>query len=43
MIQFETLKYKNFLSTGNVFTEVNFQETPTTLVVGQTVVVSLQC
>ena len=34
MIQFETLKYKNFLSTGNVFTEVNFQETPTTLVVG---------
>ena len=34
MIQFETLKYKTFLSTGNVFTEVNFQETPTTLVVG---------
>ena len=34
MIQFETLKYKNFLSTGNNFTEVNFQDTPTTLVVG---------
>ena len=28
------LSTKNFLSTGNVFTEVNFQETPTTLVVG---------
>ena len=34
MIQFETLKYKNFLSTGNNFTEVDFQDTPTTLVVG---------
>lgn len=34
MIQFETLKYKNFLSTGNNFTEVDFQNTPTTLVVG---------
>ena len=34
MIQFQKLRYKNFLSTGNNFTEVNFQETPTTLVVG---------
>ena len=34
MIEFETLKYKNFLSTGNNFTEVDFQDTPTTLVVG---------
>ena len=34
MIIFETLKWKNFLSTGNTFTEINFREHPTTLVVG---------
>ena len=34
MIVFETLKWKNFLSTGNSFTEVDFQQYPTTLVVG---------
>jgi len=34
MINFKTLKFKNFLSTGNNFTKINFDETPTTLVVG---------
>ena len=34
MIVFQKLRWKNFLSTGNQFTEVNFQETSTTLVVG---------
>ena len=35
MIIFEKLKYKNFLSTGNSFTEIDLQAAPTTLVVGQ--------
>lgn len=34
MIKFESIRWKNFLSTGNTFTEINFQESPTTLVVG---------
>lgn len=34
MIVFEHLRWKNFLSTGNQFTEVNLTEHPTTLVVG---------
>jgi len=34
MIEFEKLRWKNFLSTGNNFTEINFQESPTTLIVG---------
>ena len=34
MITFTTLKWKNFLSTGNSFTTVNFSESKTTLVVG---------
>ena len=34
MIVFKTLKFKNFLSTGNYFTEINFDEAPNTLVVG---------
>lgn len=34
MIVFETLRWKNFLSTGNTFTEVNLREHNTTLVVG---------
>jgi DNA repair exonuclease SbcCD ATPase subunit len=34
MILFETIRWKNFLSTGNQFTEVNFQEHNTTLIVG---------
>ena len=35
MIVFKKLRYKNFLSTGDSYTEINFTETPTTLVVGQ--------
>ena len=35
MIHFEKLRYKNFLSTGNNFTEIDFEKAPTTLVVGQ--------
>lgn len=34
MIVFKTLKFKNFLSTGNYFTEIKFDEAPNTLVVG---------
>ena len=34
MIIFEKLRFKNFLSTGNNFTEVDFEMSPTTLVVG---------
>jgi len=35
MIHFEKLRFKNFLSTGNNFTEIEFETAPTTLVVGQ--------
>ena len=35
MIQFKKLRYKNFLSTGNNLTEIDFDTHPTTLVVGQ--------
>ena len=35
MIYFERLRFKNFLSTGNNFTDIEFEKTPTTLVVGQ--------
>lgn len=35
MITFHSLRYRNFLSTGDNFTELNLMETPTTLVVGQ--------
>jgi DNA repair exonuclease SbcCD ATPase subunit len=35
MIVFEKLRFKNFLSTGNNFTEISFDDCPTTLVVGQ--------
>jgi DNA repair exonuclease SbcCD ATPase subunit len=34
MILFEKLRYKNFLSTGNQFTEINFTTASTTLVIG---------
>jgi len=34
MIIFEKLRYKNFLSTGNAFTEIDFTRSPSTLVVG---------
>ena len=35
MITFKTLRWKNFLSTGNNWCDLNFQEAKTTLVVGQ--------
>lgn len=34
MIYFEKLRWKNFLSTGNAFTEVDFTRSPSTLIVG---------
>ncbi len=34
MILFETIRWKNFLSTGNQFTEINFQKSLTTLIIG---------
>lgn len=35
MIIFKKLRWKNFLSTGNVFTEINLNEHNTTLIVGE--------
>ena len=35
MIKFKSLRYKNFLSSGNVFTEISLNKDKTTLVVGQ--------
>ena len=34
MIYFEKLRWKNFLSTGNAFSEVEFTRSPSTLIVG---------
>ena len=34
MILFEKVRWKNFLSTGNQFTEVNLEENSTTLIIG---------
>jgi len=34
MIIFEKIRWKNFLSTGNQFTEVNFQQSATNLIIG---------
>jgi len=34
MITFEKIRWKNFLSTGNHFTEVNFQQKNTNLIIG---------
>lgn len=34
MLQFQKIRYKNILSTGNTFTEIRLDENPTTLVVG---------
>ena len=34
MILFDTIRWKNFLSTGNQFTEVNFKKSSTTLIIG---------
>jgi DNA repair exonuclease SbcCD ATPase subunit len=35
MINFKTIRWKNFLSTGNTFTEIQFDKTDTTLVLGE--------
>lgn len=34
MIKFQSILWKNFLSTGNNFTEIDFDKSPTTLVIG---------
>ena len=34
MILFEKIRWKNFLSTGNQYIELDFQENETTLIVG---------
>ncbi len=34
MILFEKIRYKNFLSTGNQFTEISFTDSQTTLIIG---------
>ena len=35
MIVFNKVRYKNFLSTGNIFTEISLNENATTLIVGE--------
>src|SRR6056300_812635 len=35
MIEFKSVRYKNFLSTGNDFTEIKLNKSPNTLIVGQ--------
>ena len=35
MINFKTIRWKNFLSTGNIFTELNLSTPGTTLIVGE--------
>lgn len=35
MISFKTIRWKNILSTGNVFTEVRLDKSPNTLIVGE--------
>lgn len=35
MINFHTVRWKNFLSTGNQFTEVRLDRSPTTLIIGE--------
>lgn len=35
MILFEKIRWKNFLSTGNAFTEINLNESTTTLIIGE--------
>jgi len=34
VITFKTLKWRNFLSTGNQFIEMNLQKAPSTLIIG---------
>ena len=35
MIIFKTVRWKNFLSTGNQFTEIQLDRSPTTLIIGE--------
>ena len=35
MIQFKSCRWKNFLSTGNEFIDIQLDKTPSTLIVGQ--------
>ena len=35
MLKFKNVKWKNFLSTGDKFTEVSLTRSPSTLIVGQ--------
>ena len=35
MINFTTIKWKNFLSTGNAWTEIDFERSPSTLIIGE--------
>ena len=35
MIHFETVRWKNFLSTGNNFTEIQLDRNSTTLIIGE--------
>ena len=35
MIHFTNLRWKNFLSTGNAWTEIDFERSPSTLIVGE--------
>ena len=35
LVTFNTVRWKNFLSTGNTFTEIQLDQDPSTLVVGE--------
>ena len=35
MIHFKNIRWKNFLSTGNAWTEIQFDKSPSTLIVGE--------
>ena len=35
LIHFETVRWKNFLSTGNTFTEIQLDRNNTTLIIGE--------
>ena len=35
MIQFKNIRWKNFLSTGNAWTEIDFERSPSTLIIGE--------
>ena len=35
MLTFQTVRWKNFLSTGNIFTEIKLNDTPNALIIGE--------